>query len=220
MPDTGVERPILIVQDDAGNRHITLHKDDTIIGRVDECDITFPERQVSRQHVRIYREDDSYFIQDLDSRNGTWVNGQQLKGSRRLVDGDEIRLALAVRMRFVGVGATAPLPFEVPATINGRLKLDREARTVFVGDTEMDPPLSPPQYRLLELLFLNMGRIITRDEVIDAVWPDVSGEGVSEQAIDALVRRLRDRIAELDPDWQYVVTVRGHGFKLVNAPED
>jgi hypothetical protein len=35
--------------------------------------------------------------------------------------------------------------------------------------------------------------------VIGAVWPEAVGDGVSEQAIDALVRRLRDRIAEIDP---------------------
>ncbi len=40
--------------------------------------------------------------------------------------------------------------------------------------------------------------------------------GISEQAIDALVRRLRDRIAAMDPDHAYIVTVRGHGFRLEN----
>jgi len=40
--------------------------------------------------------------------------------------------------------------------------------------------------------------------------------GVSQQAIDALVRRLRDRLFELDAEHQYVVTVRGHGFRLDN----
>jgi DNA-binding response OmpR family regulator len=99
----------------------------------------------------------------------------------------------------------------------GRLRLDREARRAFVGDTEIDPPLSPPQYRLLELLYVNTGRICTREQVVETVWPEVVSEGVSEQAIDALVRRLRDRIAELDPDWQYIITVRGHGFRLENA---
>ncbi|MCB0223853.1 MAG: winged helix-turn-helix domain-containing protein, partial [Anaerolineae bacterium] len=36
----------------------------------------------------------------------------------------------------------------------------------------------------------------------------------SEQAIDALARRLRERIAEIDPNNKYVETVRGHGFRL------
>ena len=45
--------------------------------------------------------------------------------------------------------------------------------------------------------------------MVEAVWPDAMGAGVSEQAIDALVRRLRDRLAKLDEEHKYVVTVRG-----------
>ena len=108
----------------------------------------------------------------------------------------------------------------MPLSLGGRLRLDREARRVFIGDTEIDPPLSPPQYRLLEMLYTNTGRICTRDTVVETVWPDAVGEGVSEQAIDALVRRLRDRLAEIDPGWQYIVTVRGHGFRLDNSGEN
>jgi DNA-binding response OmpR family regulator len=66
---------------------------------------------------------------------------------------------------------------------------------------------------------LNATRVCTRDEVVNTVWPEAMGEGVSEQAIDALVRRLRDRLAEVDPEWQYVVTVRGHGFRLDNPTD-
>ncbi len=45
----------------------------------------------------------------------------------------------------------------------------------------------------------------------------ILSDGVSEQAIDAPVRRLRDRIAELDPEHQSIITVRGHGFRLDNS---
>jgi DNA-binding response OmpR family regulator len=48
------------------------------------------------------------------------------------------------------------------------------------------------------------------------VWSEEEALGVSEQAIDALVRRLRDRIAAVDPDHAYIVTVRGHGFRFDN----
>jgi DNA-binding response OmpR family regulator len=41
---------------------------------------------------------------------------------------------------------------------------------------------------------------------------------VTEQAFDALVRRLRERINQIDPDYDYIVTVRGHGLRLVNNP--
>lgn len=175
-----------------------------------------PERQISRQHIRVTREDGKFFIEDLDSRNGTWINGQRIQGKQELFDGDEVHVALAIRMRFIGSGATAPLPFELPENIGGRLRLDRESRRVFIEDTEIDPPLSLPQYRLLELLYINDGSVCTRDSVVETVWPDVMGDGVSEQAIDALVRRLRDRLAEYDEETQYIITVRGHGFRLDN----
>jgi DNA-binding response OmpR family regulator len=52
------------------------------------------------------------------------------------------------------------------------------------------------------------GSVISRDRVINAVWPEAISEGVSEQAIDALVRRLRERLAETDEEFRYIVTVR------------
>ena len=70
-----------------------------------------------------------------------------------------------------------------------------------------------------QLLFEHRGRVVSREEVVSAVWAEDESEGVSEQAIDALARRLRERIAEADPDYQYVMTVRGHGFRLEHAAE-
>jgi DNA-binding winged helix-turn-helix (wHTH) protein len=58
--------------------------------------------------------------------------------------------------------------------------------------------------------------VVSRQEVVEKVWPESVAEGVSEQAIDALVRRLRERLAEVDKSHNYVVTVRGHGFRLDN----
>ena len=58
------------------------------------------------------------------------------------------------------------------------------------------------------------GGIVTRDDIVNTVWEGQVSEGVTEDAMDALVRRLRARLAEIDPLHQYVVTVRGYGFKL------
>lgn len=216
MSDKTKDRPILIVrdQDNMPARQWMVEKDEVTVGRDDSSDLTLDDRQISRQHIRIYKEGSKFFIQDLESKNGTWVNGLQLKGSRELADGDEIQLALTTRIQFIGSGATTPLPFDPPSTVGSRLRLDREARRVFINEHELDPPLSLPQYRLLELLYSNIGRICTRDVVVETVWPEAMGEGVSEQAIDALVRRLRDRLAEIDPEGEYIVTVRGHGFRM------
>lgn len=215
------DKPVLIIlEGEQTGQRWTIEDDEFTIGRGSSCSLVLPERQVSREHIKIYNENARYFLSDLDSKNGTWVNGDQVKGATvELKDGDEISIALAVRMTYVASEATAPLTKVDKPPAKGILRLDRESRRVYIRDEEVDPPLSLPQYRLLELLYDGDGRVCTRDEVINAVWPDAVGDGVSEQAIDALVRRLRDRLAENDEDTQFVVTVRGHGFRLHN-PDD
>jgi DNA-binding response OmpR family regulator len=142
------------------------------------------------------------------------VNGQELQGSHSLYDGDEIQIAWCCKLAFVGADATAPVVFEEE---EHGLRMDLESKRVWVAGQELDPPLSPAQYRLLELLYQDPGRVYSREEVVGAVWPEDDQEGISEQAIDALARRLRERLGEVDADTQYVVTVRGHGFRLENA---
>jgi hypothetical protein len=217
------ETPILVRLDGENyNQHWVLDQPEMVLGRDDGNDIVIPNRRISRHHVAFRRKAiDRYEIEDLGSKNGTWVNGLRLEGVRQLSDGDEVHVALIVRLRFVGSGITAPMTRDLPevipsAHLGGRIRIDLESRRVFVQDNEIDPPLSLPQYRLLELLYLNLGRICDRNAVVEAVWPDADGAGVSEQAVDALVRRLRDRLDEIDPDWQYIITVRGHGFRLEN----
>jgi DNA-binding winged helix-turn-helix (wHTH) protein len=188
-----------------------------LIGRSAECDIVLDDRQVSRHHARVFRADDHYFIEDLGSKNGTHINGRDVTGVARLEDGDEIQIALRYKLAFVDAGATAPLLFEEAVTTQ-TMRLEPETRQVYIGGRVLAPPLSLAQYRLLELLIDAKGSVVARDDVARYVWPEDEETGVSEQAIDALVRRLRERLSELDPDYQYVITVRGHGFRFENRP--
>jgi DNA-binding response OmpR family regulator len=214
---TEIEMPTLIIQEGQGaGRSWLIGKEGVTIGRGEDCDVVLMERQVSRYHARIRRTDSQYILEDLGSKNGTYVNGRQVTGPYTLQDGDEIQIALCVKLGFVGAEATAPLVFE-----RGRhpgLYVDQERRVVLIGGRELSPPPSLAQYRLLELLYDRAGRVCSRDEIVNAVWPEVSEQGVSDQAIDALIRRLRERIGEVDPDHQYIVTVRGHGFRLNRMP--
>ena len=222
------EFPVIVWLDGSlSNQHWVLNREQLTLGREDVCDIVIPVRQISRQHLRFRILGGSCLVEDMNSKNGTWVNGYRLLGVRELEDGDEIRIAKEIRLRFVGSGATAPtttrsLPEIIPsAAMTGtRMRLDPETRQVYISDVAVDPPLSLPQYRLLEILFASQGGVCTRSDVVEAVWPDAMGAGVSEQAIDALVRRLRDRLAKIDGDHQFVVTVRGHGFRLDNPHDE
>ena len=197
----------------AGQR-IPIDKHSVIIGRgggSKACDIVLSGRQVSRQHAEIFVDQGRYFLRDLGSKNGTYLNGKPVSGVMELADNDEIQIALCERLRFVGADATLPLSEIVFAD---RLHLDSQSRRVWVGMTEIKPSLSPAQYRLLELLCEPAGQVRSRDEIVCAVWSEAEKEGVTEQAIDALVRRLRERLSEIVPDGAYVMTVRGHGFRL------
>ncbi len=227
MSQSAEEFPVIVWLDGSlSNPHWVVDRPEMILGRDDGCDIVIPVRQISRQHLRIYLEGGTCIVEDKGSKNGTWVNGYRLLGMRQLEDGDEIRVAKDIRLRFVGSGATAPstsriLPDVIPsgAMTGLRLRLDPETRQVMVNNEQLDPPLSLLQYRLLEILFASQGGTCSRNDVVDAVWPDAMGIGVSEQAVDALVRRLRDRLAEIDSEHQYIVTMRGHGFRLDNPRE-
>lgn len=58
--------------------------------------------------------------------------------------------------------------------------------------------------------------MVTRPELVMTVWGEGQAFEISEQALDALVRRLHDRVASVDPAHEYIVTVRGHGLRLEN----
>jgi DNA-binding response OmpR family regulator len=189
----------------------TLAKPVSSIGRWQDNDVVIDDRWVSRYHAQIRREGAQYVIQDLDSKNGTLVNGQRITGPTGLSDGDEIQVTPLVKLTFVDYGSTAPLPVDRGLST---LELDMEARQVYVKGERLDPPLSPAQFSFLCLLAEQPGRVYSRDEVIAEVWPDDQAEGISDEAIDALVRRIRLRLRELDPDRDYISTVRGYGFKL------
>lgn len=210
--------PVLIVYEGvmSGSRWL-LDRDRITIGRAPDCDIVILERQVSRYHVRIERDGEGYLLRDLGSKNGTTVNDEPVRGQPyRLRDGDEIVLATAMRIGFVAGDATLPLGGLLPAAPQN-LVVDKEARRVSLGRRELDPSLSPSQFCLLILLIESKGDVVSRQDVVRAVWPDAVG-GVTDQAVDALVYRLRERLTELDPDHNYIVTLRGHGFKFVAFP--
>ena len=63
-------------------------KDRYLIGRGKHCDLVINSGKVSREHAAIVRDGDDFFIQDLDSSNGTWFNKQRIK-RRKIEDGDE-----------------------------------------------------------------------------------------------------------------------------------
>ncbi len=217
--DSKAEAPVLIGQSGPvqGNRWI-IPPEGVTLGRDSGCEVVIDDRQVSRRHAKVDRRAGKTFISDLASKNGTCVNGVPLKDEVELKDGDLVQIALAAGFVYVASDSTVPLEYDGAPPRQGRIRLNPVEHSVSVSDSLLDPPLSIHQYRFLEMLVMRSGGLVTREDVIGTVWPGEETEGVTDQAIDALVRRLRDRLKEVDPDREFILTIRGHGFRLdVNA---
>lgn len=213
------ELPVLIAQGGPLNgQRWQLNKNKTI-GRDAQCEVLISDRQVSRLHARLILTQKGVLLEDLDSKNGTHLNGQRLTEPQILQDGDSIQIALIQHFTYLSSDATLPLDDEFlepqPAKTS-LLRLEKRSHRVWIGNKEVLPPLSASQYKLLEILYDHQGRVVSRARVIEFVWSADEAVVVSEQALDALVRRLRDRLASIDPLHAYITTVRGHGMRLDN----
>jgi len=215
MIQNNEEIPVLIAYNGPLNGKKWSITHELIIGRDPKCDITIPERQVSRIHAKVYPIKDSITLEDLGSKNGTYNNGKLVNAATGLSDGAIIQIALAQQFIFLTTEATLPLDFDKPSRKGKILRISSKSRRVWVSNQEVLPPLSAPQFKLLHLLYINEDQVISRQEVIANVWEE-EALGVSNQALDALVRRLRDRISSIDSTHAYIITVRGHGFRFEN----
>ncbi len=221
MGKTGADLPVIIGQAGPLNGERWLIDDTVTIGRDETCGVVVPDRQVSRFHARLLVKDEGVMLEDLGSKNGTFYEGKRVDGPIYIQDGGLIQIALVQNFVFLSSDSTMPLgqgllPVE---PMGGRLFLDVRSRRVWIDSDEIVPPLSVPQFRLLHTLYEHRGQVVSRDELVNAIWGEDESEGVSEEALDALVRRLRDRLSAIDADHAYIVTVRGHGLRLDNSLE-
>ncbi len=77
---------------ETGERKIYIDRDLLTIGRTEDNDIVIPLPTISRHHARITREDDKVFIEDLNSTNGTFVDGKKITDKALLTPGVQISL--------------------------------------------------------------------------------------------------------------------------------
>lgn len=215
-------QPVIVGQGGPLNGYRWSLNQQLIIGRTGSCDIAITNQQVSREHARIFITESVPCIEDLGSKNGTFHNGKPVTDPVQLDDGDVIQIALAQEFIFLGQDATVPLaPGDFESSVISyfrRIRLEKDSHRAWILNREIDPPLSVLQFSFLLLLSEAGGRVLSRSEVINGVWGASQAVGVTDQALDALVRRLRERILEIDPDFDYIITVRGQGFRLDNPP--
>lgn len=218
----GEEIPVIIGQNGPLNGQRWVIAKTIVIGRDISCDIVIPDRQISRFHANLMPAANGTILEDLGSKNGTYCNGKKVESSLMLQDGDVVQMALVQHFVYLSSESTLPLDANQLPTAqkrSGKLHFDNRSRRVWIGQNEVLPPLSASQFKLLQLLSEQEGAVVSRDELIAEIWGVDEAVGVSDQAFDALVRRLRQRIGSIDPEHNYITTMRGYGVKFENKPE-
>lgn len=119
-----------------GGEDVPLKKDRILIGRRDNCDIVLRFPNVSGQHCRLSLDSGYWFVKDLDSRNGTKVNGFRISGRKRLDPGSILSVAkhqYEIQYDPDSLGASGPPPSDddveslLRSSLMDRAGLDRRS---------------------------------------------------------------------------------------------
>ncbi len=117
-------------------------------------------------------------------------------------------------------------PRELASRIKNILRLTgNTGKTVKLGavtvDTEKgiatkqgkDLFLSALEYRLLLVFINNRGTVLTRNQLLDAIW-DIAGEYVNDNTLTVYIKRLREKIEDDPANPKIILTIRGLGYKV------
>jgi len=182
-----------------------------IIGRA-SADIELQIGALSRQHAQVSVVNAACQIRDLNSRNGTAVNGRLLSHEPCiLINGDSILLAGRVELHFHDPNAT---PFVPPLGAVRGLWIDPNNDDVWIDAQRLTPALSHKQTILLKMIVDADGEIIARDSIAAKIWPNASPNYVNSDAINSLIKRLRLRLRGLEGGRPVLDIIRGRGIRL------
>jgi len=189
---------------DALRNRILLEGERLLLGRAAGCDLVIADSRVSRHHAELQRQGHGFCLADLNSTNGTYLNGCRIARPMPLQDGDIVEVGSA---RFVYRDPEATLDTEQFP----HLVFDADSGEVWIDRQPVS--LSARQYALLRFLWSRPGLPCSRAEIARAVWPECP-EHVYDHQIESLVKRLRLKV-EPDPARpSLILTVRGRGYKL------
>lgn len=128
-----------------GGDTIPLMKKKLLVGRRESCDVTLRFPNVSTHHCELHVIDGYWYVQDLNSRNGTKVNKVRVEaGERRIDPGDMVAFArhkYTLQYSPVDLGAVGPPPDDRAAAIFGRGLLERAG---LKGRNDRDEPGDEP----------------------------------------------------------------------------
>ena len=182
-----------------------LKHGDNFLGRLPECDIQIDSNMVSRKHARVYPQDGRFYIEDLGSGNGSFVNGQRIAGPTMLKTDDRIKFG-PILFRFEGdssgSGASqAGVGEDSSATTGVTYHQDESSSTITdrIGGSAFDMLDVQPAAKLKAVLEITKSLAGTID--IDKILPKVLDTlfGIFPHADRGCVLLLDDRTQQMIP---------------------
>jgi pSer/pThr/pTyr-binding forkhead associated (FHA) protein len=202
----------------------------TVVGRLtsqNKPDIELSADVISRRHLEILLRDNRYWLKDLDSTNGTTLNDDRIIAGNLYELKHNARIGLGVE----GAAAHTVLVFKesedtnimqgkesagqqgMPSAVSW-LKIDEGKKEALVDGKQKK--LSKKEYELLLLLYGNAGNICSRDEIIEAVWPESQDpSAISDATIDQLIHRLREKVEPEPARPSRIISKKAFGYMLV-----
>ena len=100
-----------------------------------------------------------------------------------------------------------------PAAQTGGLVVRADHFQAFAGDVSAD--LTRREFELIQVVVGHEGQVIPREEIYERVWGYAMAHG--DRSVDVFVRKLRQKLENVSPDWRYIHTHFGIGYRF--APE-
>src|SRR5262245_41029438 len=196
---------LFVLKGGTPGQRLTLEgdQDKYILGRNPDCDIVIPGHAVSRQHAQITVANDSFFIEDLGSRNGTFVNNQQVNSRTQLKDNDRVKICDFL------------CTFHLDSSASGVTGPQEPKTAIELNDDEVDTPstvqATVPQMAQRQVLeaqsneklraILEVSNVLSKTLQLDVLLPQIADIlfQVFKQADRCFVIEKGERADELIP---------------------
>jgi hypothetical protein len=185
---------MIVASGKSAGRSIAIKRNKLLIGRAEQCDVRPLSEEVSRRHCAITVGPAEVWVEDLGSRNGTFVNGTKITERTKVVDGDIVRVA-SLELK---VSCTAPTPQaggseddvsrwlmadDQPAGMSDTTRSLTAATDDSADSSSSSIHSAAPQPTSSDSSVEGSGSLVSG---IDAAAKDESGSGSSRSALEAL----------------------------------
>lgn len=165
-----------------------------------ESDLSVYNQLISKLHCRIHY-DGLYqlWIEDLDSKNGTELNGQRLVPFEKypFAEGDSITLVNGLIQLRAESDIEETREYRIADLFGEGVRVHDHLQTVQVGTLEI--PLSKKEFQLFKLLYSQLDHFVTREQIVSQVWPErsiVESDPVGIDEINSLIYRTNRKLGE------------------------